>query len=140
MLPHVHGRPVAMERYPDGIDKPGFFQKDASPHFPDWIRIATVKKTGGVVRHVICDDAATLAYLASQACVTPHVWLSMVQPFRNDTRRSRLDFAAASARANLEEQLFVARKSWQSTNRPTELSVRQVTVDEGDRHRALADR
>jgi bifunctional non-homologous end joining protein LigD len=28
------------------------------------------------VRYVICDDAATLAYLASQACVTPHVWLS----------------------------------------------------------------
>jgi hypothetical protein len=30
MLPHMRGRPVAMERYPDGIDKPGFFQKDAS--------------------------------------------------------------------------------------------------------------
>ena len=78
MLPHVRGRPVAMERYPDGIDKPGFFQKDASPYFPDWIKTATVKKAGGVVRHVICDDAATLVYLAGQACVTPHVWLSRI--------------------------------------------------------------
>jgi bifunctional non-homologous end joining protein LigD len=78
MLPHVRGRPVAMERYPDAIDKPGFFQKDASPYFPDWIMTATVKKAGGVVRHVICDDAPTLVYLASQACVTPHVWLSRV--------------------------------------------------------------
>jgi bifunctional non-homologous end joining protein LigD len=78
MLPHVRGRPVAMERYPDGIDKPGFFQKEASPYFPDWIRAATVKKEGGVVRHVVCDDAATLVYLANQACVTPHVWLSRV--------------------------------------------------------------
>jgi bifunctional non-homologous end joining protein LigD len=78
MLPQMRGRPVAMERYPDGIDKPGFFQKDASPYFPDWIKTATVKKTGGVVRHVICDDAATLVYLATQACVTPHVWLSRV--------------------------------------------------------------
>jgi bifunctional non-homologous end joining protein LigD len=78
MLPHVRGRPVAMERYPDGIDKPGFFQKDASPYFSEWIRTATVKKTGGVVRHVICDDAATLVYLASEATVTPHVWLSRV--------------------------------------------------------------
>jgi bifunctional non-homologous end joining protein LigD len=76
MLPHVRGRPVAMERYPDGIDKPGFFQKDASPYFPHWIRTATVKKAGGVVRHVVCDDAVTLVYLANQACVTPHVWLS----------------------------------------------------------------
>jgi bifunctional non-homologous end joining protein LigD len=78
MLPHVRGRPVAMERYPDGIDKPGFFQKDASPYFPEWIKTATVKKAGGIVRHVICDDAATLMYLASQACVTPHVWLSRI--------------------------------------------------------------
>ena len=78
MLPHVRGRPVAMERYPDGIDKPGFFQKDASPYFPDWIKTATVKKTGGIVRHVICNDAATLMYLASQGCVTPHVWLSRI--------------------------------------------------------------
>ena len=78
MLPHVRGRPVAMERYPDGNDKPGFFQKDASPYFPDWIKTATVKKAGGVVRHVICDDAATLVYLAGQACVTPHVWLSRI--------------------------------------------------------------
>jgi bifunctional non-homologous end joining protein LigD len=76
MLPHVRGRPVAMERYPDGIDKPGFFQKDASPYFPEWIETATVKKADGIVRHVICNDAATLMYLAGQACVTPHVWLS----------------------------------------------------------------
>jgi bifunctional non-homologous end joining protein LigD len=78
MLPHVRGRPVAMERYPDGIEKPGFFQKDASPYFPDWIKTATVKKTGGIVRHVICNDADTLMYLASQGCVTPHVWLSRI--------------------------------------------------------------
>jgi bifunctional non-homologous end joining protein LigD len=79
MLPHMRGRPLAMERYPDGIDKPGFFQKDAAPYFPGWIKTVTVKKkTGGVVRHVVCDDAATLAYLASQACVTPHVWLSRI--------------------------------------------------------------
>lgn len=79
MLPHVRGRPVAMERYPDGIDKPGFFQKDAASYFPGWIKTVPVKKTsGGVVRHVVGNDAATLVYLASQACVTPHVWLSRI--------------------------------------------------------------
>jgi bifunctional non-homologous end joining protein LigD len=78
MLPHVRGRPLAMERYPDGNEKPGFFQKDASPYFPDWIRTVAVKKTGGAVRHVVCEDAATLVSLANQACVTPHVWLSRV--------------------------------------------------------------
>jgi bifunctional non-homologous end joining protein LigD len=38
----------------------------------------TVKKVGGIVRHVVCDDVATLVFLANQACVTPHVWLSRV--------------------------------------------------------------
>jgi bifunctional non-homologous end joining protein LigD len=77
ILPHLEGRPLAMERYPDGIDKPGFFQKTAPFYYPGWIKTVTIKKkTGGTVRHVVCDDAATLVYLANQACVTPHIWLS----------------------------------------------------------------
>src|SRR5574341_688314 len=76
ILPHIRGRPLAMERYPDGIDKPGFFQKAAPLYYPDWIKTVTVKKVGGTVRHVVCDDAATLVYLANQACVTPQIWLS----------------------------------------------------------------
>jgi bifunctional non-homologous end joining protein LigD len=67
-----------MERNPDGIDKPGFFQKAASPYYPRWMETVTIrKKIGGTVRHVVCDDdAATLMYLANQACITPHIWLS----------------------------------------------------------------
>jgi bifunctional non-homologous end joining protein LigD len=77
ILPHLRGRPLAMERYPDGIDKPGFFQKTALSYYPGWIKTVTIKKkTGGTVRHVVCDNAATLVYLANQACVTPHIWLS----------------------------------------------------------------
>lgn len=76
ILPHLRGRPLALERYPDGIDRPGFFQKAAASYYPGWIKTVTVQKAGGTVRHVVCDDAATLVYLANQACVTPHVWLS----------------------------------------------------------------
>jgi bifunctional non-homologous end joining protein LigD len=65
-----------MERYPDGIDHPGFFQKAAAAYYPPWVRTVTVRKVGGTVTHVVCDDAATLVYLANLACVTPHVWLS----------------------------------------------------------------
>jgi bifunctional non-homologous end joining protein LigD len=78
ILPHLRGRPLAMERYPDGIDQPGFFQKDASAYYPTWVKTVTVKKAGGSVRHVVCDNVATLVYLANQACVTPHIWLSRV--------------------------------------------------------------
>jgi bifunctional non-homologous end joining protein LigD len=76
ILPHLEGRPLMMERYPDGIGKRPLIQKDASKYFPDWIATVTVPKKGGSVRHVVCNDEATLAYLANQACVTPHTWLS----------------------------------------------------------------
>lgn len=77
-LPHLRDRPLTMERYPDGIDGSGFVQKEAPDHFPDWVGTVTVRKEGGEVSHVVCDDTATLVYLADQACVTPHVWLSTV--------------------------------------------------------------
>ncbi|MBI4460940.1 MAG: ATP-dependent DNA ligase [Acidobacteria bacterium] len=78
LIPYLRGRPLALERYPDGIDQPSFFQKAAGRYFPDWIKKATLKKVGGTVRHVICDDTATLVYLANQACITPHTWLSRI--------------------------------------------------------------
>jgi bifunctional non-homologous end joining protein LigD len=76
MLPHLRGRPISMERYPDGITSEGFYQKKTSPYYPEWIHTATLAKQNGSVRHVICDDAATLVYLANQAVITPHTWLS----------------------------------------------------------------
>jgi bifunctional non-homologous end joining protein LigD len=76
MLPYLKGRPISMERYPDGIDGEGFYQKKAGPYFPQWIKTASLAKQNGEVRHVICDNAATLVFLASQAVITPHTWLS----------------------------------------------------------------
>ena len=61
ILPHLRGRPLAMERYPDGIDRPGFFHKSAPSYYPGWIETVIVeKKQGGTVRHVVCNNAATL--------------------------------------------------------------------------------
>lgn len=76
MLPHVRGRPVAMRRFPDGIGEGGFFEKKAPQHFPDWIDRVEVQTRESSQRHVVCNEEATLAYLADQACVEPHVWLS----------------------------------------------------------------
>jgi len=85
MLPHLRGRPIVMERYPDGIYGNRIFQKNAPRHFPASIPIATLPKKGGVVRHVLCDDPETLEYLANQAVITPHTWLSLAdEPNRPD--------------------------------------------------------
>ncbi|MDX3226865.1 non-homologous end-joining DNA ligase [Streptomyces sp. ME19-01-6] len=76
ILPQVRGRPLMMERHPDGIGGSPLMQKNAPDYFPDWVRRAVVPKEDGEVTHVVCDDVATLVYLADQACLTPHRWLS----------------------------------------------------------------
>jgi bifunctional non-homologous end joining protein LigD len=76
MLPHVRARPVTMERFPSGIGKKGFLQKDVSKGFPPWLERIEVPKKGGVVHHPIVTDARSLLWLANQNSITPHVWTS----------------------------------------------------------------
>ncbi len=76
MLPHLARRPLNYERFPDGIDGRRIFQQHASSHFPDWVRRVSVPARNGTVEHVVAADAATLVYLAGQACITFHRWLS----------------------------------------------------------------
>ncbi|MEU9911142.1 non-homologous end-joining DNA ligase [Streptomyces sp. NPDC051001] len=78
MLPHLRGRPLMLERLPDGVGGPTFMQKNTPDSYPDWISRVEVAKEGGTVRHTVCDDTATLVYLADQACLTLHRWLSRV--------------------------------------------------------------
>jgi bifunctional non-homologous end joining protein LigD len=80
MLPHVRGRPVHMQRFPDGIDGPELQQKQAPDYFPAVVERATVpRRRGGTVTHAVIENADTLVYLAGQACITPHVWLSQAE-------------------------------------------------------------
>jgi bifunctional non-homologous end joining protein LigD len=74
MLPHLRQRPVTMERYPAGIDKKGFIQKDVSKGFPAWLVRINVPKHGGTVNHPLINDERALQWMANQNCVTPHVW------------------------------------------------------------------
>ncbi len=76
MLPHLRGRPVNMQRFPDGIDAGAFYEKKVPSHFPDWVPITQVDTADGPQRQVVANDARTLVYLAQQACITPHTWLS----------------------------------------------------------------
>lgn len=77
MLTYVKNRPISMVRYPNGIDKEGFYQKDAPDYFPKWIvRFEIKKKTGGVTNYVVINNEATLVYVTNQGCITPHIWLS----------------------------------------------------------------
>lgn len=76
MLPHVKARPMTLERYPDGISHGRVFTKSIPKYFPEWIDREKIRKAGGEVTHVVCNEKATLVYLANQACLTQHVGLS----------------------------------------------------------------
>ena len=83
MLPTISGRPVTMQRFPNGIGRGGFLQKQVGDYFPDWIERVTAPNrrtrnatTRGEVTYMVCRAPDDLAYLANQGCITPHVWLS----------------------------------------------------------------
>src|SRR5215472_3788665 len=76
MLPLLRDRPVSMTRFPDGITKNGIVQKNVPAYFPDWITRVRVRKEGGSLQQVVCDKPATIVYLANQACIELHAFLS----------------------------------------------------------------
>jgi bifunctional non-homologous end joining protein LigD len=83
MLPHIRRRPITMERFHRGIGVPGFFQKDVSKGFPDWLKRVEVPKHGGTVHHPIANDARSLLWLANQNSITIHVWPSRMPNLYN---------------------------------------------------------
>lgn len=76
MVPHLRGRPISMQRFPDGIDGMSFYEKRVPSHFPDFVSTVEVDTADGPQRQVTIEDQRTLVYLADQACITPHTWLS----------------------------------------------------------------
>lgn len=73
MVPHIAGRPLTMQRYPNGIDSQWFYQKDTPAYFPDWIeRVAIEKSEGGFTNYMLCANEAALVYLANTACISIH--------------------------------------------------------------------
>jgi bifunctional non-homologous end joining protein LigD len=83
MLPFLRDRPISMTRYPDGITTVGIVQKNVPRYFPDWVTRAWVRKEGGSLQQVICDKPATLVYLANQACIEVHAFLSTLSRIGN---------------------------------------------------------
>lgn len=77
ILPHLRDRPLMLQRFPDGIGREGFYQKDAPDYFPAWVgRVRLKKIEGGFIRQVMVNNRSSLLYLVDQACITLHAWPS----------------------------------------------------------------
>ncbi len=81
ILPYLRGRALSLRRYPDGIHGESFFQKEASEHFPDWLRVEPVYSTHNEapIRFVVADDRAALLFLANLGCIDQNPWMSRIE-------------------------------------------------------------
>lgn len=81
LLPHLKSIPLTLQRYPNGIDGPQFFEKQTPRGMPEWIDRIAVPTPGGRQRETtfpICNDEASLVYFANLAAIVLHVWTSRV--------------------------------------------------------------
>jgi bifunctional non-homologous end joining protein LigD len=81
LLPHLAGRPLTLKRYPEGVDKPFFFEKNATKHRPDWVKTAPVWSEGNQrqINYILANDLATLIWVANLAALELHPSLSLAK-------------------------------------------------------------
>ncbi len=78
ILPYLRDRPLVLTRYPDGINGKSFYQKDAPNFAPDWLRRESIwsEESQRDLNYFICDDEASLLYVANSAGLLLHIWSS----------------------------------------------------------------
>ncbi len=76
ILPHLKNRPLSLNRFPNGIEEQGFYQKDASDNIPEWIKTTQVysESNDKYIDYIYCNDKATLAYLNNLGCIDLNPW------------------------------------------------------------------
>jgi bifunctional non-homologous end joining protein LigD len=75
ILPYLNDRPLSLNRHPNGIQGESFFQRDISNQPPPaWVETAELTSDGKRGRSVLCQDEATLAYLANLGCIELNPW------------------------------------------------------------------
>jgi bifunctional non-homologous end joining protein LigD len=93
MLPHLAGRPITMQRYPDGIDGEEWYQHNVPMKASPFVRLIDVGPRHDNKKRIVCDSLDTLHWLANLAALTLHTWTSHVPP--QATSRAAIDHALA---------------------------------------------
>jgi bifunctional non-homologous end joining protein LigD len=78
ILPHLKGRPLTLKRYPDGVDRFHFYEKNCPKHRPNWVKTTPiyVDRRAGEIDFCMCENLATLTWLAQLASLELHPSLS----------------------------------------------------------------
>jgi bifunctional non-homologous end joining protein LigD len=104
LLPHLAGRPMFTTRFPDGIHGKSFYQKHWRPA-PPFARTVTIfsSHNEGDSEYLICDNLATLLFLAQMGGLELHPWFSRVDPAPDARGRSR---TFSGSEENLEKSVL----------------------------------
>jgi bifunctional non-homologous end joining protein LigD len=87
ILPHLGGRPLTLKRYPNGVAEKFFYEKRCPKHRPDWVRTAPIYsgRNEGDIDYCVCDDRATLIWMAQLAALELHPSLSLAKDIGRPT-------------------------------------------------------
>jgi len=79
VVPHLHGRPLTMKRYPDGVEAQFFYEKQCPSHRPDWVETATIwsRHNKRNIDYCLANDVSTLVWAANLADLELHTSLSL---------------------------------------------------------------
>ena len=87
ILPYLKDRPESLFRTPNGINEQGFFHKNAGEEAPSWVKSVEIKSGTGSgskqIDYLLCNNKATLLYMANLGCIEINPWHSTVKKLDN---------------------------------------------------------
>ena len=102
MLPHLAGRALTFKRFPDGVDKPGFFEKRCPGHRPPWVPVAAGPgDRGGVIEYCVLDEPAALVWSSNLAALELHAPMALAADLETP-RAVVFDFDPGAPAATVE--------------------------------------
>lgn len=87
LLPYLEQRPLNLQRFPNGVETKGFWQKQAPSYAPEWItRWENTEADPGKSEHyLVADSTPALVWLANHAAIELHPWTSRIPDVRSPT-------------------------------------------------------
>jgi bifunctional non-homologous end joining protein LigD len=87
LVPHLHGRPLTLKRYPNGVEGEFFYEKQCPQHRPDWVETAAIwsRHNEREIDFCLANDRATLVWAANLADIELHTSLSLAEAIERPT-------------------------------------------------------
>lgn len=133
ILPYLKGRPESLNRHPNGIDGQSFYQKDIKDLPPEWVKTEMIysEHNEKEINYLVCNDEATLIYLANLGCIEINPWFSRVENLDNpdylvldlDPEDISFDMVVETALAVKEILDIAGAKSYCKTSGATGLHI-----------------